>query len=216
MNRRGLVLITGAVALAAFAAGAFFYARHVGDPANLPVAAENSPLVRPHSPIIGPASAPVTIVEFFDPSCESCRAFYPYVKKIMSDHPEDVRLVVRYTPFHPTSEDGVRILEAARNQDKFQPILEALLDKQEEWSGHHAPSAARAWEIAGEAGLDLARAREHGASPEVDAVLTQDVADVRAMEIKGTPTFFVNGKRLTSFGPDQLAELVRNEVTALD
>ena len=44
-------------------------------------------LVRPHSPIMGRADAPVTIVEFFDPACETCRAFYPIVKKIMAEHP---------------------------------------------------------------------------------------------------------------------------------
>lgn len=216
MNRRNVILLTGAIAIAVFAAGAFLYSRYASDPANLPVLAENSPLVRPHSPTMGPASAGVTIVEFFDPACESCRAFYPFVKSILAEHPDDVRLVLRYTAFHPTSEDGIRVLEAARKQDKFQAVLEALLEKQQEWSGHHAPDAARAWQIGGDVGLDRAKARQDGTSPEVDAVLTQDMADVRAMEIKSTPTFFVNGKRLTSFGPDQLAELVRSEVTAQD
>ena len=37
-------------------------------------------LVRTHSPVVGPVEAPVTIVEFFDPACPGCRAYYPYVK----------------------------------------------------------------------------------------------------------------------------------------
>ena len=44
-------------------------------------------LVRFHSPVFGPSNAPVTIVEFFDPACETCRAFYPIVKDILSKRP---------------------------------------------------------------------------------------------------------------------------------
>ncbi|WP_395015375.1 DsbA family protein [Dongia sp.] len=217
MNRRKMIVLAAAAAAAClFAGGAVIYSRQVNDPANLPVANENSPLIRPHSPILGPTTARVTIVEFFDPSCESCRAFYPFVKRIMADNPEHVRVVLRYTPFHPSSEEAVKILEAARKQDKFLVVLEALLDRQQEWGADNAPNAPRAWGIAGDVGLDLDRAIRDGASEEVKFVLAQDVADVQAMQIKGTPTFFVNGKRLTSFGPDQLAELVKNEVMVLD
>ncbi|CCV09425.1 DSBA oxidoreductase (fragment) [Mesorhizobium metallidurans STM 2683] len=51
-------------------------------------------------------------------------------------------------------------------------------------------------------------------TPEVDAVLAQDVADVKAVGITGTPTFFVNGKPLPSFGRKQLEDLVKAEVAA--
>jgi len=54
------------------------------------IAVEGSRLVRMHTPIIGPQNAPVTIVEFFDPACETCRAFYPIVKQIMAQHPDKV------------------------------------------------------------------------------------------------------------------------------
>ena len=76
--------------------------------------AENS-LVRAHSPVLGSEEAPVTVVEFFDPACEACRAFYPLTKRILEAYPEKVRLVVRYTPFHgDVSETAIRVLEVAR------------------------------------------------------------------------------------------------------
>jgi protein-disulfide isomerase len=214
MNRRALVISSGLAAIALFGGGAFLFRRSINDSSVIAPMTEDSQFVRPHSPVLGPLSAPVTIVEFFDPSCEACRAFYPFVKQIMAAYPQDVRLVLRYTPFHPASEEAIRILEAARKQDKFTAVLESLLEKQEEWGADGAPKPERAWEIAGEAGLDLGKAREHAASADVDGVLKQDVADVKAIKITGTPTFFVNGKPLTSFGPEQLAALVKTEVEA--
>src|SRR3972149_3162781 len=44
-------------------------------------------LVRMHSPTLGKADAPVVIVEFLDPACETCRAFYPLGKQIMAANP---------------------------------------------------------------------------------------------------------------------------------
>ncbi|MDT9156070.1 DsbA family protein, partial [Escherichia coli] len=78
-----------------------------------------------------------TVVEFFDPACEACRAFYPLTKRILEAYPEKVRLVVRYTPFHgDVSETAIRVLEVARRQDVFQPVLEALLARQSQWAAH--------------------------------------------------------------------------------
>ena len=88
-------------------------------------------LIRPYSPILGPEDAPVTIVEFFDPACEACRAFYPVVEDIMAEHGDAVRVVIRYTPFHgEASVEAIRVLEAARMQDVFEPVLEAVLREQ--------------------------------------------------------------------------------------
>ena len=237
MTRRTItVILTALVALAAFAAAVFLYQRpdrqQAAEQATEQAAAQSdgmvrfpSPvtgptsapvtigMVRFYSPVIGPASAPVTIVEFFDPACEACRAFHPYVKQILAAHPRDVRLVIRYTPFHrEASIVAVRILEAARAQQRFEPVLEALLDAQPVWASHRAPAIERAWEFAGAAGLDLERARAHAASGATDKLLEQEVADLKAVGVRATPTFFVNGKPLTEQDPRALQEMVRNEV----
>ncbi|MBY0566024.1 MAG: thioredoxin domain-containing protein [Hyphomonadaceae bacterium] len=170
--------------------------------------------VREHSPVIGPRNAPVTIVEFFDPSCEACRAFYPIVKQIMAQYPNDVRLVLRYTPLHEGSEEAVRILETARRQNVFEPVLEALFVEQPQWATHGGPQLERAWAAAEAAGLDQARARAAMQSPRITAALNQDIADATTLGVRGTPTFFVNGEPLPSFGPQQLYDLVRAEVEA--
>lgn len=210
MNRRAIVIGTVAVAVTAFAAAATYYPRKTGGA----VPQEEGNLVRAHSPVIGPADAPVTIVEFFDPSCEACRALYPLVKQIMDAFPNQTKLVIRYAPLHEGSDEAIRILEAARLQDIYIPVLEKLLYEQPQWAIHGAPDLEKAWGFAGEAGLDLARAREDAQSPAIAAMLEQDIADMRAIDLKGTPTFFVNGKPLPSFGPQQLYDLVAAEVAA--
>lgn len=215
MNRRSLVIATGAIALSVFGAAAFWSGRNGSSIPSTLRPVEGDALVRPYSPIMGPAEAPVTIVEFFDPSCEACRAFYPIVKQIMDAFPGKVRLVIRYTPLHEGSDEAVRILETARLQGRFVPVLEALLARQPEWAVHGAPNLRLAWDVARAAGLDVDRARREMNLPAITATLEQDVADVRANGVNRTPTFFVNGKPLTSFGPRQLFDLVRTEVERL-
>jgi len=179
------------------------------------IAVEGSRLVRMHTPIIGPQNAPVTIVEFFDPACETCRAFYPIVKQIMAQHPDKVRLALRYAPFHHGSDQVVKLIEAARKQGLYTPVLEALLAAQPEWADHAAPNIGIAFEAAARAGLDMERARQDMETPEIQAVLAQDIEDLTALQVSKTPTFFVNGRSLPSFGPEQLTRLVAEEVRKL-
>ncbi|MBN9266560.1 MAG: thioredoxin domain-containing protein [Hyphomicrobium sp.] len=214
MTRRSLVMIALGIAAIVFATGAYIYDQGAVDRGAQSSASAQDYLVRPHSPVIGPANAPVTIIEFFDPSCESCRAFYPFVKHIMAQYPKDVRLVIRYAPFHEGSDEAVSILEAARLQNIFVPVKEALLATQPNWAVHGAPNLNIAWEAARVAGLDIERARRDAQRPEIAEALAKDTADIKTAAVKATPTFFVNGKPLPSFGPKQLAELVRTEVEA--
>ncbi len=91
-------------------------------------------------------------------------------------------------------------------------MLEALLAAQPEWADHAAPNLDLAFEAAARAGLDMGRARQDMETPEIQAVLAQDVEDLTALQVSKTPTFFVNGRSLPSFGPEQLARLVAEEV----
>jgi protein-disulfide isomerase len=171
-------------------------------------------LTRPHSPVLGSAKAPVTVVEILDPACEACKAFAPVVKQLLFLHPEDVRVVVRFADFHPGSEEAIRLLEAARQQGKFEELLNALFERQEEWSSHAAPDTERAWKIAGEVGVNVARARKDARAPSVDAILRQEAEDLIAIKVERTPTFYVNGKALPTFGAEPLLNLVESEVLA--
>ena len=216
MNRRGLILSVLALGVAGFG-GATWFANRPGPVAEVePVAPELADaMIRPYSPILGPSDAPVTIVEFFDPACEACRAFHPIVKDIMAEHGDAVRVVIRYTPFHgAASEEAIRVLEAARMQDVYMPVLEAVLREQPRWASHGAPAPGLILQIAATVGLDAEAARTQMLAPDVVAILNQDRADVETVGVRQTPTFFVNGKPLDPFGEAELRRLVAAEVAS--
>lgn len=210
MNRRLLVILIAALAGLAFLAAAIVYTQSGKQPAV--ATTQINTLERFNSPVIGPQSAPVTIVEFIDPACEACKAFHPIVKLIMARYPDKVRLVVRYAAFHDGSDEAVRIVEAGRKQGLFLPVLEALYAAQPQWASHGAPDLDIAWQAAAQTGLDLAKARIDAQADDVTATLNQEMQDVEALGVNQTPTFYVNGRELTDFGPQQLADLVAEEV----
>lgn len=210
MRRRIVVLVISIITALGFAAAAFVYQQFSASPESALPPPDPNALVRSHSPIIGPATASVTIVEFFDPSCAACRIFHPIVKQIMAKHPGDVRLVMRYVLFHEGSEEAARIIEAAHGQGLFEPVLEAILEAQAEWQAD--PKVQKAWEAAGAAGLDVEKARKVIMSSEIDAVLGKDMADAKTLGVHRTPTLFVNGKPLAKLAAEPLQELVQSEI----
>ena len=204
--RKPLLFAAGAVLLLAFVLGTLLLK---SEKVPLEPAARNSAnLVRMHSPTLGNADAPVVIVEFLDPACETCKSFYPVVKKMIADNPGRIRLVLRYAPFHKGSDKVVAMLEGARKQGKFWPALEALLATQADWAPHHTAQPDLAWRHLEGLGLDLAQVRADMASPGVAQVIAQDLADSRALDVTMTPEFFVNGQPLPSFGYEQLRKQV--------
>lgn len=175
---------------------------------------KDSPFNRPEAPMIGTIMAKVEIVEFFDPACESCRAFYPYVKSVLNANKNQVRLSLRYAAFHKGSDYVVQILEAARMQglDIYLATLEAVLEGQPVWAEHGNPNPELVWTLVGATGLDIARARKDMNDPKILARLEQDRIDIKKLDVRKTPTLFINGKPLQDFSPDGLAAQVASEL----
>ena len=182
-------------------------------------------LVRPDSPSLGRADAPVTLVEFVDPECESCGAFSPVVKKILKDYDGKVRLVVRYMPFHPNSRLAAGYTEAAGEQGKYWEMQELLFRRQSEWGeihGHGPAVAAAAARrepapvlfdrYAAELGLDVGRVRAALAENRYAAKIERDMRDGQSLGVTKTPSFFVNGRMLMRFGEAPLRSLIEEEL----
>ncbi|WP_455220775.1 DsbA family protein [Kaarinaea lacus] len=212
MNKQAQVPIVGALLLIVFAIAVLVYNEKKGDELSEAASKNASLLIRDYSPKIGPADAKVTIVEFFDPACGTCKAFYPFVKQIMAANPGRINLVLRYLPLHKGSDYVVKLLEAARLQNKFWETLEVIYQTQEDWASHQNPQPEKLWSLLRGSGLDLSKARENMASSTIAQRIQQDLADARQLQVNKTPGFFVNGKPLVQFGSDQLVQLVNEEV----
>ena len=172
-----------------------------------------STFVRPHSPTLGAEDAKVYLVEFTDPACETCAAFSPYVKQFLNRQSGKIRFVLRYAPFHGGSADVVRILEAARMQDKYWQTLELLYSSQGLWTQHHQVRLEQVWRLLPPLGLDLERLRTDMNDPSITAIIEQDLADAKTLGVRKTPGFFVNGRPLEPFGLEPLAQLLGEELS---
>jgi protein-disulfide isomerase len=209
------IFITALLLLAVlFAGGVQLYRGQKIQEAAATAAKNKESLIRAHSPSLGRADARVHIVEFFDPACGTCAAFYPLVKQILAAHREDIRLTVRYAPFHRGSDEVVKALEASRQQGRFWQALEALLASQPAWVQHHQAQPDLIWPYLAKAGLDTERLKSDMQSPDIARAIAQDVADAKSLNVTKTPEFFVNGRPLPSFGSDELRTLVDEELAA--
>jgi protein-disulfide isomerase len=208
MKQKKLFIVAAIVLLLVFLIGTLVYNSEKTDQSAQQASLDGTVLVRMHSPTLGNADAPVVIVEFLDPACETCKVFYPLVKQMMAANPDRIRLVLRYAPFHNGSDKVVAVLEAARKQGKFWPALEAVLAAQADWAPNHTPQVALVWKHLDGLGLNLEQMKADMTSPAIANLIAQDLADARFLKVTKTPEFFVNRRPLPSFGYEQLKKLV--------
>ncbi len=211
------LVLGGAVALVgAFILAAFIYNNQRAEEL-ASIETENpvdNAFVRVYAQRVGSPSAKVTLVEFLDPGCETCAAMAPHVKAILDAHPGQVQLVLRYNPLHQGADTAVKMLEAARKQGMYWETLQLMFDTQSQWASHHHPAPEKLRELLPSLGLDMTRLEQEMHGMDIANVLYQDMADAKTLGARKTPTFFVNGKPLTSFGLPQLQSLVASEMAA--
>lgn len=212
MQKQKIIFISLFVLVIAYFGGSYLYKSWYTQNLGFIAKDNASVFVRPHSPTYGEDSAKIYIIDFFDPACETCRAFHPFVEGIMKKHPGKFKLVLRYAPFHTDSYYVVQMLEAAKFQNKYDETLKVLFKYQDRWASHHSPNISLIWAFLPEAGLDVEKLRDDMKKPEIDASIKQDIADGKTLGVTKTPQFFVNGKPLIKFGYKELQELIESEL----
>ena len=212
MKKQFIVLISLVCLILLFGLGVNLYKSQQAKKYRFMAQENASTFVREYSQTLGSDDAKVYLIKFSDPACETCSAFHPFVKKLMAANPGKIKLVIRYAPFHDGSDYFVKILEASKRQGKFWETLDIMYKTQRHWASHHNPQPQRIWQFLPRAGLDLEKIRADMRDPEIAAIIQQDLADVKTLNVRKTPGFFVNGKPLPSFGYKQLQELVESEI----
>ena len=211
--KKGVLFIIAALSLIIMFALASKY--HKGQQASEieSVAQSNSAVfARDYSQTLGSADAKVVITEFMDPGCETCSAFAPFIKKLLDALPGKIKLVIRYAPFHQGADYMVKILEASKKQGKYWETLQVMYDTQSSWASHQNPQPQLIWQYLPQAGLDLEKLKSDMNDPEIARRIQQDMADAKALNVRKTPQFFVNGRPLEPFGAEPLKQLILSEL----
>lgn len=212
MNRKSLFISVTGLIILAFIIATMFYQNNKAALRGTPASQNQSLFERQGAPVKGPLDARVTIVEFFDPACGTCADFYPLVKQLIDQYPGKVRVMMRYAPLHTGSDQVVRMLEAAHQQDKYWQALEMLFSNQRRWVINHVSQPMRARGILNGLAMDHQKLNSDMNQPGIMQAIQQDVEDGQALKVKATPEFFVNGRPMPSFGYEQLRQLVKEAV----
>jgi len=211
-SRNSLVAAAVGVVVLAIVGATFLYESDGTQSSHGEVAERQAALASENSPTLGDPGAKVHIVEFLDPACGTCALFFPMVKQWMAEVPGEIRLSVRHVAFHTGADYAVRILEASRNQDKYWQTLEALLASQRQWVQNHVVQPDRIGPAIAGVGLNMERLMADMNTAQVTQRIEQDKKDSVLLKVSKTPEYFVNGRPLPSFGQQQLADLVREEL----
>jgi protein-disulfide isomerase len=145
------------------------------------------------SPLKGPKDAKVTIVKFSDYQCPFCAQSAPLIEQVLQAYPNDVKYVYKQFPLttiHPQAMPASKAALAAGKQGKFWE-MHALI-----FENYRQLSPEKLKELAQQLNLDMAKWEADMNSPDVQAEIDEEMKQARAADVTGTPTIFVNGKRL--------------------
>lgn len=134
-----------------------------------------------------------TLVEFSDFFCPACKAAEPYIQPLLEKFAGRLRFIYRHFPLdqHPLAFKASQAAEAAAQQGKFWEYKEKLFAKQESLVEADFPILAE------ELGLDLNKFNQDLNSSAVIATVQKDAEAVRQLRLNSTPTFFLNGEKLS-------------------
>ncbi len=153
-------------------------------------------------------NGPVLLVEYSDFQCSACRTYAPAISKLAEEYGDEVTVVFRYFPLRGAfahSDLAAQAAEAAGRQNRFWQMHDRLFATQPQWS---QMEDARTLFIgfAREMGLDMTLFLEDLNSPAVAARIERDRNSAIEAELRGTPSFFINGEPIEP--PRSYGELV--------
>jgi protein-disulfide isomerase len=183
--------------------GKFIFRGELTDMAVDPLADIRSKLHPGTAPSIGLANAKITLIEYADFECPSCRQLDRVLRDLLPQHPE-IRLVYKdfpLTAIHPWAMTASIAGQCANQQNpaSFWKIHDVIFDAQD------VITPSNVWDkmadFASQLGLNVEAFRACMANPDTTHEIEKTMTEGRELNINGTPTVFVNGRRIV--GPDE-------------
>jgi protein-disulfide isomerase len=183
-----------------------------------PAATDSTPikLNLEHQPSFGPEDAPVTIVEFGDLQCPSCRAEAPLLRQLIPElFPNKVRIVFKDYPLesiHPwaraASNAGRCVFR--QNPQAFWKFYDWDYENQDDITVENLKPKVLGWAAGNGISSDqLERCIDDKAT---DAEITQNISEGKTAGVRGTPTLFVNGVKSASSQMPALQQMIEREI----
>lgn len=150
--------------------------------------------------IKGNRDAQIVFVEYSDLQCPACRAYYPMIKQLGDELNDRTAIIYRHFPLtsiHRNAEPAARATVAAAAQGRFWEMHDLLFEKQRFWSEEKDVETLLK-QYANDLGLDLARFEMDFTSRATKEKVENDQHSGNRAAVLGTPTFFVNGKRINN------------------
>jgi len=194
--------------------GKYMFRGELSELAKDPLAANRAQLETKDSPSLGPANAPVTLVEFSDFECPVCRSLHDALRGLLPNYPQ-VRVVFKDYPLeqiHPWARTAALAGRCAYQQAPaaFWKMYDLIYDSQDVISAENAWS--KMTDFAGQSGLNADAFKACMASPEAGAAVDASRANGVLLEVGSTPTMFINGRRIVGADAHTLEQYIKYEL----
>lgn len=155
----------------------------------------SAPSAQPAGKTLGPDSAPIRILDFSDFECPACRMAAAGLEALMQKYPGKIQLIFKHFPLrmHVWSPVAHQSAECASDQGKFWEFYKKVYENQPVWVATPDPMISFAT-YAKEAGLNMDTFAQCMANPAVAEHIAAEKKEGEVLEVKSTPTFFINGK----------------------
>lgn len=156
------------------------------------------------SVVKGDPKAPVTVVEFSDFQCPYCARLQPTLREVLKAYPKEVKLVYKHFPlsFHKLAKNAAKASEAAREQGKFWEMHDIIYENFNKLTDKSFD------EFATKLGLDMEKFKADYASTKYDKMIQDDINLGRQVGVTGTPSLFMNGKRMQRRSVDDFKQAI--------
>lgn len=160
------------------------------------------------APSLGPTDAPVTISLFDDFECPYCAQLVPLVKEVLAAYPEQVKLVFKNYPLsmHKHARAAATAALAAGRQGKFWPMHDLLFENYNKLN----PQKIR--QLAEQVGLNMAQFETDRIDQKLQQQINADFQEGQKIGVRGTPTIFINGRRLPQRSRAAFDQLIQEEL----